>query len=96
MAREIPADERTIDTVTSGCLAQLGLRFFVGLEPSDADRARAAAELNRIGCGDLADRPFGVLSQGERQKVMVARALVADPLLLVFDEPCDGMDPGAR
>jgi iron complex transport system ATP-binding protein len=96
VAREIPADEPAIDTVTSGCMAQLGLKFFVGLEPSEADRARAAAELDRIGCGDLARRPFGVLSQGERQKVMVARGLVADPLLLVFDEPCDGMDPGAR
>jgi iron complex transport system ATP-binding protein len=96
VAREIPADELVIDTVTSGCMAQLGLKFFVGMEPSDDDRGRAAAELARIGCGNLARRPFGVLSQGERQKVMVARALVADPLLLVFDEPCDGMDPGAR
>lgn len=96
VAREIPADEPALDTVTSGCMAQLGLKFFVGMEPSEADRARAAVELGRVGCAHLADRPFGVLSQGERQKVMVARALVADPLLLVFDEPCDGMDPGAR
>ena len=96
VAREIPADEPALDTVTSGCMAQLGLKFFVGMEPSEADRDRARAELARVGCEALADRPFGVLSQGERQKVMVARALVADPLLLVFDEPCDGMDPGAR
>ncbi len=96
VAREIPADEPALDTVVSGCLAQLGLKFFVGLEPSAADRARARRELERVGCASLADRPFGVLSQGERQKVLLARALVADPLLLVFDEPCDGMDPGAR
>lgn len=96
IAREIPADEPVLDTVVSGTLAQLGLKFFVGMEPTEADRARGEAELERVGCADLADRPFGVLSQGERQKVMVARALVADPLLLVFDEPCDGMDPGAR
>lgn len=95
-ARQIPADEPALDTVVSGFLAQLGLKFFVGMEPTAADRERARAELSRVGCADLADRPFGVLSQGERQKVMVARALVADPLLLVFDEPCDGMDPGAR
>ena len=94
IAREIPADEPALDTVVSGTLAQLGLKFFVGMEPTEADRARGAAELARVGCADLADRPFGVLSQGERQTVMVARALVADPLLLVFDEPCDGMDPG--
>ena len=96
IAREIPADEPALDTVVSGTLAQLGLRFFVGMEPSEADRARGLEELERVGCAALADRPFGVLSQGERQKVMVARALIADPLLLVFDEPCDGMDPGAR
>ena len=96
IAREIPAHEPALDSVVSGTLAQLGLKFFVGMEPSEADRARGAAELERVGCADLADRPFGVLSQGERQKGMVARALVADPLLLVFDEPCDGMDPGAR
>jgi len=96
VARDIPPHEPALDTVTSGCLAQLGLTFFVGMEPSAADRARARDELERVGCLHLADRPFGVLSQGERQKVMVARALVADPLLLVFDEPCDGMDPGAR
>ena len=96
VAREIPADEPALDTVTSGCLAQLGLKFFVGMEPSDADRKRAGMQLDRVGCGHLATRPFGVLSQGERQKVLIARALVADPLLLVLDEPCDGMDPGAR
>ena len=96
VARQIPADEPALDTVLSGRLAQLGLKLFVGLEPSPVDRERAAAELARAGCDHLAARPFGVLSQGERQKVMVARALAADPLLLVLDEPCDGMDPGAR
>lgn len=96
VASSIPPDEPALDTVTSGVTAQLGLRFFVGLEPTDEERGRADAELRRVGCSHLADRPFGVLSRGERQKVLVARALVADPLLLVFDEPCDGMDPGAR
>ena len=96
VASSIPADEPALDTVTSGCTAQLGLRFFVGLEPTADERRRAAEELARVGCSHLAERPFGVLSRGERQKVLVARALVADPLLLVFDEPCDGMDPGAR
>ncbi|MFM8893417.1 MAG: ABC transporter ATP-binding protein, partial [Planctomycetia bacterium] len=96
VAASIPADEPALDTVTSGCTAQLGLRFFVGLEPTEEERRRAAVELDRVGCSHLAGRPFGVLSRGERQKVLVARALVADPLLLVFDEPCVGMDPGAR
>lgn len=96
VAREIPLAEPALDTVTSGRVAQLGLRLLVGLEPTGDDRARAAAELDRAGCSHLADRPFGVLSQGERQQVMLARAIVADPSLLVLDEPCAGMDPGAR
>lgn len=96
VAAEIPSSEPARDTVASGVLAQTGLKLFPGLEPTPADRDRAAAELDRLGCGPLANRPFSVLSQGERQKVLVARALVADPLCLVLDEPCAGMDPGAR
>ena len=45
VALEIPPDEPVIDTVTSGCMAQLGLKFFVGMEPSAADRDRARLEL---------------------------------------------------
>ncbi len=68
IAREIPADELALDTVVSGTLAQLGLKFFVGMEPSEADRARGGAELERVGCADLADRPFGVLSRGSGRR----------------------------
>jgi iron complex transport system ATP-binding protein len=66
------------------------------MQPTDDDRARAATMLAQLGCDHLADRPFGVLSQGEKQKVLIARARMAKPLLLVLDEPCAGMDPGAR
>lgn len=96
IAREIPSNEPALDTVLSGGFAQLGLQVFVGMEPREEHRERASAALERVGCSHLADRPFGVLSQGERQKVLVARACVADPILMVLDEPCAGMDPGAR
>jgi iron complex transport system ATP-binding protein len=52
--------------------------------------------LVQLGCESLASKPFGVLSQGERQQVLIARARMARPLLLVLDEPCAGMDPGVR
>ena len=96
VATQIPADEPAADTVLSGTVGQFGLRLLPGLEPSAADRARAAAELDRVGLARAAKRPFGVLSQGERQRVLVARAIAADPVCLVLDEPCAGMDPGAR
>jgi iron complex transport system ATP-binding protein len=74
----------------------IGLKFLPFLEPTADDFEAAAEELAHLGCESLADKPFGVLSQGERQQVLVARARVIKPLLLVLDEPCAGMDPGVR
>jgi len=96
MIAEIPPGDTGLETVVSGRLAQIGLKRFPSYGPTDADFADAADELARLGCKSLADKPFGILSQGERQQVLIARARMARPLLLILDEPCAGMDPGVR
>src|SRR5439155_9226165 len=85
-------DEPALDTVISGKYAMID---FWG-RATRADRARARRLLRQIGCGYLADRPWRVISQGERQRVLIGRALMAKPRLLILDEPCAGLDPAAR
>lgn len=63
---------------------------------TDEDRSRAADLLRRLGVGALANRSFGTLSSGERQRVLLARGLMGEPAVVLLDEPAAGLDLGGR
>ena len=93
IAERVPANETVQNLILSAAYAVLG-RW--NEEYDEQDHARAQAMMAELGIAALAERTFGTLSEGEKKRVLIGRALMTDPEAILLDEPAAGLDVGAR
>jgi iron complex transport system ATP-binding protein len=92
VSEKIPAELPVLDVVMGGSSSAIGLFEL----PSRLQLKKAKLILKNVGCGPLYKSQYGSLSDGEKQRVLIARALMSSPTLLALDEPCSGLDIAAR
>ncbi|OME86825.1 molybdenum ABC transporter ATP-binding protein [Paenibacillus sp. FSL A5-0031] len=92
LQQKLYGSETALKIVLSGKFATIGLYD----QTDSADMIQAEELMRTLGCTALMERTYNTLSQGEKQRVLIARALMASPKLLILDEPCTGLDVFAR